>query len=236
MLGNPLTSCDGDQTGELCTLRREHGNRFSEGKTEGHHHKDHFWPSLPSREAVCTPLGASGAWVLRLRLLILVPRKRTSIDCCEDTLKIQLGDPEKCLGLPERQGIIAAKTLQLRMLAYCKTPASWVSNHGTSPGCELRFQRYISQAWHKCQRQTAHNGSLLSQRDHLVLAWVMRRRLLWSQPQAELPPSCKSHGLLPIFSWGPVQRGSAQRPWGSAQLSSDRDNFPQVQTTAALLT
>lgn len=49
--------------------------------------------------------------MLRLRLLILDPRRRTSIDCCEDALKIQLGDPEKCLGLPERQGITAAKTL-----------------------------------------------------------------------------------------------------------------------------
>lgn len=165
MLGNPLTNCVGGQTGELCTLRREHSNRFSEGKTERHHHRDHFQPTLPSWEAVCTPLGASGAWVLRLRLPRLDPRKRTSIDCCENTLKIQLSDPGKWLGLPERQKIVAAKTLQLHMLAYCRLPTSWESIHGTSPGCELLLQMYISQTWHECQRQTTHNYSLLSQRD-----------------------------------------------------------------------
>lgn len=49
--------------------------------------------------------------MLMLRLPGLDPRKRTSIDCCEDTLKIQLRDPGKGLGLPERQGIVVAKTL-----------------------------------------------------------------------------------------------------------------------------
>lgn len=141
--------------------------------------------------------------MLRLRLLILDPSKRTSIDCCEDTLKIQLGGSREMPGPPREARDHCCQDPLTPHACLLQDPSFMSVKSWDKSWCELLFQRYIGQAWHECRRQTTHTCSLLSQRDHLVLAWVTRWRTgdrCGLNPGAELPPSCESHRLLPILS------------------------------------
>lgn len=182
-----------------------------------------------------------GKWglVLRLRLPRLDPQKEDQHwllwKYSEDTAERS----REMLG-PSQTGkkIVAAKTLT-HMLAYCRLPTSWVLIHGTSPGCELLLQMYISQTWHEYQRQTTHNYSLLSQRDswHAWQRWRTGGHRGLNLQWHSCHQAVESHGCYPyspgrLCSWV-LPRDQGQHPLGeSARLSSDCDNFPQVQTTA----
>ena len=68
--------------GKLWSHRGEHSNKGVEGKAERFLHRGLVPTSTHQPERlVCSPVGTSGVWELRLRLRRSDPRERTGVGC-----------------------------------------------------------------------------------------------------------------------------------------------------------
>ena len=122
------------------TLRQGLGRQ-----TERIHHRDSCQTALPSQEAAYTFTMVSGGWVLRLGLQGSDPRERTRVDYHKDTLRGLIWhsgrSPGKSMGLPERQEMIAAGTLQLPALTNCQKLPLWMPEVGWTMAMNCQHQK-----------------------------------------------------------------------------------------------